>query len=130
MFWRPTVPRLKRVVKAGPMKNTHGFTRPRRSRTSVTRRAQLLAAFERSGLSAAAFARQHHLHYTTFCNWRQRQASTKPAPDFVQVELSPPPARAGLVIELGSFARVRITEAGQMELAAQLLQVLSHATPC
>ena len=112
------------------MKTSNGSVRHRRSRTTATRRTQLLAAFERSGLSAADFARQHHLQYTTFCNWRQRQASTKPAPDFVQVELSPPPALAGLVIELGSSARVRITDAGQIELAAQLLQVLSRATPC
>ena len=112
------------------MKNTNGFTRPRRSRTSVTRRAKLLAAFERSGLSAAAFARQHRLHYTTFCNWRQRQGPAKPVPDFVQVELSPPLAAVELVLELGAGARVRITDARQIELAAQLLQVLSHATPC
>jgi hypothetical protein len=41
--------------------------RPSRAkRTDAARRAQLLAAFVRSGLSAA-FARQQHLHYTTFC---------------------------------------------------------------
>jgi len=88
-----------------------------------------LAAFERSGLSAAAFARQHHLHYTTFCNWRQRQSRAKPAPDFLQLEW-PPPAPVELVLELGAGARVRITDAGQIELAARLLQGLSHATPC
>jgi hypothetical protein len=44
--------------------------------------------------------------------------------------LSPPPASVELVIELGSGARVRITDAGQIELAARLLQVLSHGTPC
>jgi hypothetical protein len=41
----------------------------RRARTSVARRRQLLAAFERSGLTAAAFARQHGIVYTTFCSW-------------------------------------------------------------
>jgi hypothetical protein len=81
-------------------------------------------------LSAAAFARQHHLRYTTFCNWRQRQGQAKPAPDFVQVALPPPSAPAELVLELGAGARVRITDAGQIELAARLLQVLSHATLC
>ena len=118
------------VVEAGMMKTSNGFVRSLRTRTSAPRRAQLLAAFERSGLSAAAFARQHHLHYTTFCNWRQRQGQAKSAPDFVQVELPPPPAPAELVLELGPFARVRITKAGQLELAARLLQVLSQATPC
>ena len=42
----------------------------RRSRTTSARRHQLLAEFDRSGLSAAAFAQQHHLAYTTFCRWR------------------------------------------------------------
>ena len=112
------------------MKTSNGFARHRRSRTTATRRTQLVAAFERSGLSAAAFARQHHLRYTTFCNWRQRQGQAKPAPDFVQVELPSPSAPAELVLELGTGVRVRITEEGQIELAARLLQVFSHATPC
>ena len=118
------------MVKPAAMKTANGFARPRRSRASAARRAHLLAAFERSGLSAAAFARQHRLHSTTFCNWRQRQGKPQPSPGFVQVELSPLPASVELVIELGSGARVRITDAGQIELAARLLQVLSHATPC
>lgn len=112
------------------MKTSNRVARRRRARTTAWRRAQLLAAFERSGLSAAAFARQQGLNYTTFCNWRQRQGQAKPAPDFVQVELPPPSAPAELVLELGPCARLRITEAGQMELAARLLQVLSRATPC
>lgn len=112
------------------MKTTNGFARARRARTTATRRTQLLAAFERSGLSAAAFARQHRLHYTTFCNWRQRQGKPQPSPGFVQVELSPPPASVELVIELGSGVRVRITDAGQIELAVHLLKALSVPTPC
>jgi len=117
------------VVKAGTMKTSNGFG-SRRSRTTARRRIQLLAAFERSGLTAAAFARQHHLHYTTFCNWRQRQGPAQPAPGFVQVELPPPPVPVELVLELGSGARVRITEAGQLELAARLLQTLHRPRPC
>jgi hypothetical protein len=112
------------------MKTSNGYSRRRRSRTPATRRTQLLAAFERSGLSAAAFARQHHLHYTTFCGWRQRQGKPQPSPGFVQVELSPALAPAELVIELGSSARVRITDAGQLELAARLLHALSTPRPC
>jgi hypothetical protein len=66
---------------------------PRARRTEATRRAQLLAAFDRSGLSAA-FARQHQLNYTSFCGWRARRATAKAPPAFVQVELTP--ARAEL----------------------------------
>lgn len=113
------------------MKTTNGSIRPRRSRTSQTQRARLLAAFERSGLSAAAFARRHRLHYTTFCNWRQRPAEANPLPGFVEMELPAPlPARVELVLELGPAARVRITDVGQIELAARLLQALSTPTPC
>ena len=63
----------------------------RAPRTDAAQRAQLLAAFDQSGLSAAAFARQHGLHYTTFCGWRQRRAKSSPSPGFVQVELRPAP---------------------------------------
>ncbi len=100
------------------------------TRTSPTRRARLLAAFERSGLSAAAFARQHRLHYTTFCGWRARQNKARPAPGFVQVELSAPPPPVELVVELGGAARLRITDVGQLALAVQLLRSLNAPMPC
>src|ERR1035437_6993281 len=88
--------------------NSSNGTR-RRPLTDAAQRAKLLVAFARSGLSAAAFARHHGLHYTTFCNWRQRQGQAKPSPDFVQVELPPPCARAELVIDLGAGARLRLS---------------------
>lgn len=112
------------------MKTTNGFARSRRFRTSRTRRVQLLAAFERSGLSAAAFARQHRLHYTTFCGWRARRVKASASPGFVQVELSAPPPPVELLVELGGPARLRITDAGQIELTARLLRALSPPTPC
>ena len=81
------------------------------------RRTQLLAQFDRSGLSAAAFARRRGLRYSTFCGWRQRQTKAGPGSGFVQVELpcSDPPA--GLVIELGPSARMRLTDAHSIALA-------------
>ena len=118
------------VVKRAAMKTLNGSIRPRRSRPSQTQRTRLLAAFERSGLSAAAFARQHRLHYSTFCGWRTRQANANPPPGFVEMELSTPPPAAELVLELGPHVRVRITDAGQIELAARLLQAFSASTPC
>ena len=112
------------------MKTSNRVTRPRRAQTTASRRAQLLAAFDCSGLSAAAFARQQGLHYTTFCNWRQRQGPAKPAPDFVQVELTPPEIPTALVIELGPSARLRLHSVGQIELTARLLQALHAPVPC
>jgi transposase-like protein len=102
----------------------------RTQRTTATERARLLAAFARSGLSAAAFARQHGIHYTTFCGWRARRSRAEPSPAFVQVELTAPPPANGLVVELGGRARLRIESAGQIALAAQLLQHLNAARPC
>lgn len=101
-------------------------------RTDAARRAQLLAAFERSGLSAATFARQHQLNYTTFCGWRARRAKAQAAPAFVQVELPAPPALSEeLVLELGAQARVRLRSIGQLALAARLLQLLQPLpAPC
>jgi hypothetical protein len=77
------------------MKSFNPHSRARRS--SASQRAQLLTAFDRSGLSAAAFARKHQLNYTTFCGWRQRRNQTADTvPGFVQVEL-PVPNFSGVV---------------------------------
>jgi hypothetical protein len=99
-------------------------------RTDAARRAQLLATFDQSGLSAAAFARQHGLHYTTFCGWCHRRAKRPSPPAFVQVELDPPSAAEGLIIELESGARLRVESSRQIALAAQLLQTLHASRPC
>ena len=81
-------------------------------------------------MSAGAFARQQGLNYTTFCGWRQRRTQAKASPEFVQVELANVPAPAELVIELFGSARLRLTSAGQIELAARLLQALNTPAPC
>ena len=102
----------------------------RSNRIPPFRRAKLLAAFERSGLSAAAFARQQGLNYTTFCGWRHRRAQAQASPGFVQVELPSPEVSVELVIELSECVRMRLTSAGQIELAARLLQALNASAPC
>lgn len=102
----------------------------RSKRTSAARRTQFLATFEQSGLSVAAFARQHRLNYTTFCGWRQRQAKLPASPAFVEVEVAPAVPAAELVIELGRHAAMRIHCAGQIALAAQLLQHLNASRSC
>lgn len=50
-----------------------------------------MAALERSGLSGAAFARQHGIDYTTFCFWRRRRPAS-PEIGFAEVELVRPPS--------------------------------------
>ncbi len=81
-------------------------------------------------MSAAAFARHHGLSYSTFCSWRERRASTRTSPTFVQVELAAPAASDELVIELGGPVRLRLQSTGQIELAARLLHALTVSAPC
>lgn len=102
----------------------------RRPRTNAAQRTELLAAFAASGLSAAAFARRHGLHYTTFCAWRHAQAKARPVVGFAQVELPPSDPPTELIVELGAGVRLRLTSAAQLELAAGLLHHLRAATPC
>jgi hypothetical protein len=112
------------------MKNSNGFVRHRRPRTPLRRRNQLLAAFDRSGLSAAAFARQQGIGYTTFCGWRHRRAKTKPSPAFVEVQLTEPSAAIELRVDGGAHARLHVSSAGQIELAARLLHRLNALAAC
>ena len=100
---------------------------PRRQRTSFTRRQQLLAEFDRSGLSATAFAHQHGIVYSTFCQWRARRPRRAPAA-FTEVEILRSPTPEPLVVELGPHARMRVTSIEQLELAAGLLKQLQ--SPC
>ena len=102
----------------------------RSARTDAAHRAQLLAEFDRSGLSAAAFARQHRLNYTTFCGWRAQRAKTRKVPGFVQVEVAVPPPPVELVIEVGPQTRLRVHSESQIALAAQLIHRLNAPAAC
>lgn len=112
------------------MKKSNGFPRYRRQRIPSRRRTQLLAAFDRSGLSAAAFARQHGIGHTTFCGWRHRQTKAKASPGFIEVELPGPAAAVELLIEVGAHTRLRISSAGQVELAARFVHCFNAQASC
>lgn len=66
MIWRLLGAGRIGVLSTGAWKTSNGSARRPRRSTDAARRAQPLAAFNRSGLSATAFARRHGLHYTTF----------------------------------------------------------------
>lgn len=118
------------VVEAGTMKIKQVSPHGRSSRTDAAHRAQLLAAFDHSGLSAAAFTRQHGLNYTTFCGWRAQRAKTRTAPEFVQVEVAAPTPPVELVIEVGPQTRLRVHSESQIALAAQLIHRLNAPAAC
>ena len=101
----------------------------RSRRTTSSERAKLLNAFDRSGLSAAAFARERQINYTTFCGWRQRREKAH-APEFIEVELPEPGVAADLVLEVGAKIRLRISSADQIPLAAALLGRLAQEAAC
>lgn len=93
-------------------------------KSGAQRRERLLSLFERSGMSAAAFARKHSLKYTTFCGWRQRARGVQSAtPELVEVELEPA-KECGVEVDLGGGCRLRLDRREQASLAAVLLREL------
>lgn len=109
------------------MKPSNGSPRRHRRSTDPKRRAELLAAFDRSELTAASFARRHGIHYTTLYAWRRR---AKASPEFVEVELPPPAAPVELTVELGAGARMRLSRIDQVELAVRLIRALNTPISC
>jgi transposase-like protein len=112
-----------------------------RVRTPAERREQLLAEFERSGLSGSKFATLVGVKYSTFAGWvsrRRKQAggasiAVKPADSVrwlqgVVEQAQGPGEQSGVVLQLPGGARLQITQASQAMLAAALLRALEK--PC
>ena len=75
-------------------KETAGPGRPTRPHRSTEERDGYLARFEKSGVSAVAFCREHGLCKQTFYNWRQKArrkagTTTGPIPRFAEVSVAP-----------------------------------------
>ncbi len=127
----PPVGRRAGVVNTLGMKTSNGsFRRRHAPRTNPARRAQLLTEFDRSGLSPADFARRYGLHLTTFYGWQRRRERSPAGPAFLEVQLPEPVRPVELVIELGPGARLRLSAATQIPLAAQLIGSLNPPLPC
>ena len=100
---------------------------------SREQRARLLEEFDRSGLSAAEFARHYGVKYQTFAGWLQRRKLEVPVAGGVQVvplvevavSAEPVRAEAGVGVELGGGVRVELRERGQVELVAELVRALA-----
>jgi hypothetical protein len=109
------------------------------------RREALLDEFEKSGMSAAQFARLVGVKYTSFQNWVQRRrkrraytAVEKPgglqlveavidhAPVREPQPALPAPIEAGLLIELAGGGRMRVESPVQLRMAAELLAMMAQ----
>jgi transposase-like protein len=101
-------------------------------RTTREQRRLILAEFERSGMSAAAFARRTGLKYSTFAFWVQRCRRTKrPARKapvrLLEAVLTPSTPTTVLTVLLPGGARLELREAGQVPLAAALVHALEKS---
>jgi len=104
-----------------------------RVRTSKEQRRVILAEFARSGLSAAGFARQTGLKYSTFALWVQRyrrtkRAGRKPPLRLLEAVVTPSPASPAVLLHLPGGARVELREASQVPLVVALVRALEQ--PC
>jgi transposase-like protein len=104
-----------------------------RLRASKEQRRVILAKFEESGLSAARFAQRTGLKYSTFAAWVQRyrrvkRPERKPALRLLEAVVAPPAPAAGLQLHLPNGARLEISDASQIPLAADLVRALEK--PC
>lgn len=96
-----------------------------KQRVSSKQRTELLAQFESSGLSAAAFARLHHINYSTFISWRKRgdQPPMRQRPALIEVVQAGSPS-GGVEIQLGSLCRIQVENGEQAKLAAEIIREL------
>ena len=106
-----------------------------RLRYSREQRQDLLEAFDRSGLSAMSFSRQHGVSYQTFIAWvRKRRecgdALPPDAPAFAEVMLQQPShdPSSGLRILLSCGTVIEIPSRSALPLAAELITTLRR--PC
>jgi transposase len=93
------------------------MARTTRSHRSAAERQQLVAKFERGGLSQRAFCERHGISKNTLANWRRRLASEASAQASPFVDLTPwlgtaAAAGAGAKIEL----RVTLANGTTLEL--------------
>lgn len=78
---------------------------------------KILAKWSASGLSAAAFCRQHELNYPAFCKWRAAAKNPSPSqstqPHFIPLaQLAPenPPHGWHIVLQLAPGVELRLSQ--------------------
>ena len=108
--------------------------RRQRVRRTAAQQAGLVAECQRSGLSAAEFARLSGINYQTLCGWlrharpRSLAAPVATPPAVKWVEAVRAEAPVGLKLRFPGGAWVEVGDEQQIALAAKLVQAL--AQPC
>ena len=105
---------------------------PTQARTNRAKRDEILDTFEASGMSAASFARQHDIRYTTFANWVRRRRELKnddvaaAPPEFAEVVVRRrPDAVASITIGFPGGASTEVCSPGDAVLAAALIREIA-----
>ena len=113
-----------------------------RLRYTPEQKKTMVDAYRASGLSAPRFAAHHGLKYQTLISWikKEKLPATPTAPDAspssffslvpALIEGSGTSARDSMEISLPGGARLSITSAHHVALAAALIRELEHAKPC
>jgi transposase-like protein len=104
-----------------------------RVRRSAGQRAEILAAFERSGVSAAEFARLVGVKYPTLAGWLHWRGRPRgevgprsaPAVRFLEAAVPPVAVPAPVELELPGHVKLRLTEPAQVPLVVALLRGLA-----
>jgi hypothetical protein len=104
--------------------------------TPVARREELLAEFDRSGMSAAGFAQLIGVHYQTFWSWlskRNKQAAPAPrqSPLFVEAVMASGKNQSqSITVRLPGGASIEWSDTRQTPLIAALLHALDKTPSC
>jgi transposase-like protein len=92
-----------------------------RRMTRAAERETLVRAYEESGLTQKAFAKQEGVKYPTFVSWVQECRRRRPGPKMGFAELTLPRAAVPLEVQLADGTMIR---GSNVEDVARLLQLV------
>jgi transposase-like protein len=105
-----------------------------RPRYQAQYKAEVLAAYETSGLSGPAFARECGIKYSTFASWVTKVRKSKTTPEaslsstsflVAEIDEDSPSGSSALEVTLSSGASIRVANLAQVHLLAELLKTLA-----
>ena len=106
------------LVETGEKRDRMG-----RKITPTDRRVELVAAFKRSGLTQAEFARRECIRYTTFCSWMQQSRRVRRTPlRFAEVKIPAAASSAALEVRLTDGTVVRGASAPDVAAVVRALK--------